>query len=129
MGSVGASKGNASSGFRTEDEFERQLTDFNDPRLQQYSNAYDEVNQYTQNLRNNMQRSIAEDGYGDFTDTLLQSEKNIAQQQLDNMPEYKTPAQLGEYKALQERLDIIQELRKQKGAKGRGRAAFEVPIV
>lgn len=118
----GASKlGGGSSGgkFTSEEQFERSLTGFDDPRLTEYTNAYEEASNYNKGLRNNFNQAIKEDGY-EAVESAIKTEEKMTKADLARMPKEKTPAQLGEEVALKERLDVIEDLKKRKGTKGRG---------
>lgn len=134
-GSGGASGGSGSSGsnssgddgstggvYKSAEEFEKSLgNNFDDPRLKEYSDAYDVEHSYNQGLKSNFNRSIDEDGYTATTEELLNDEKKMTQNELDLLPDYKTPAELGKEVGLNERLDIIDDLKKRKGESGSGR--------
>lgn len=120
---TGSGKGGT---FSNESDFEKALTGFEDPRLKQYSDAYDEEASYTKSLKKNINQSIDEDGYTDSTDVSLNFEKKDAEKQLKAMPKKKTPTQLGTEKALNERLKAIEELKKRKGEKGRGLGNIDI---
>ena len=120
--SSGSSDGSSGGVYKTSSEFEKDLGgNFDDPRLQEYTDAYDEEHSYNQGLKSNFNRSIDEDGYTDSTEESLNSEKRLTESELNALPEYKTPAELGKEEGLKERLDVIDDLKKRKGESGSGR--------
>ena len=120
----GASSSDTSSGsgggFKNEQDFEKSLTGANDSRLTEYSNGYDSEESYTSGLKKNMNQAINEDGYTDTIDSVLKYEEQDAKDYIKNLPEYKTPEQLGKKKAMEDRLEVIKELKSKKGTKGSG---------
>lgn len=127
MGGRGASAGGGGNTFRNSSEFETAIGDnYDDPRVKEYTDAYSEESDYNRGLERNFTQSIAEDGYTDSTDDLLKGEKEDTQKELNNLPNRKTPAQLGKEEALKERLDVIDNLRKNKGQTGSGRGNVDI---
>ena len=59
---------------------------------------------------------------------MLDSEKSYTKNELDRLPDKKTPSQLGREKALKERLDLIDDLKKLKGTKGNGIGDIDVVV-
>lgn len=116
--SVGRGSG-AGGTFKNASEFEKSLTGVDDPRLAEYENTYNAESSYNNGLENNINRLIDEDGYGEETDYILDTEERMTNQTLKEMPENKTPSQLGEEEALKERLDVIKKLRKRRGEKAK----------
>ena len=106
----GSSKVGGGNTFSSESDFENSLSGFDDPRLQEYSNAYSEEDSYTRTLKNNMEQSMKVDGYDEIRAAALRSELKDAQKTLDEMPGKKTPAQLGQAKAMEERIDVVKNL-------------------
>lgn len=124
----GASKIGGGSGggkFTSAEQFERSLTGFDDPRLTEYTNAYEEASNYNQGLRNNLSQIMNEDGY-EAVESAIKTEEKMTKADLARMPKEKTPAQLGEEAALKERLDVIEDLKKRKGTKGRGAGDIDI---
>lgn len=116
--------GGSNNTFSNETDFENSLTGFDDPRLQEYSEAYSQENSYTKTLKNNIEQSIRENGYDEIRGVALRSELKDAQKTLDDMPKKKNPAQLGEAKAMEERIEVIKDLiekdkRVKRGDKGK----------
>ena len=133
FGGRGASSGGAGTGaggggtFRSASDFEKAIGDnYNDPRVQEYTDAYREESDYNRGLERNLGRSIDEDGYTKSTDNLLNSEKKDTEKALKELPDRKTPTQLGKEEALKERLDVIKNLQKRKGEKGSGRGNVDI---
>lgn len=121
----GSSKVGNGNTFRSEADLEKALTGFDDPRLKEYSDANSEESRYNNTMKSNLNRSIDEDGYDA---RIIDAEEAATKRELRAMPKLKTPRQLGEEKALKERLNILEELRKRKGEKGRGRGAIEMVV-
>lgn len=128
FGGRGASSGAGGGGtFRSSSDFEKEVGDnFDDPRVKEYTDAYGEESQYSRGLEKNFGRSIDEDGYTKATDDLLKGEEKDTKKALKDLPERKTPAQLGKEEALKERLDVIEKLKKRKGEKGKGRGNVDI---
>lgn len=123
----GSSKA-SSNKFSSVSELENSLKGNNDPRIKQYSDGLTEERSYNSGLEKNLRRSIDEDGYTSTTESIINSEINDAKKQLNNMPKSKTPKQLGQEQALQERLDILNGLKKRKGAKGKGKGDIDIVV-
>lgn len=122
-GNGGDNSGGSSGGggsFKDESDFEKSLTGSDDPRLAEYSNAYDDAASYTSGLKNNIGQAINEDGFTPTIDSALKSEEKIAKDYIKNLPELKTPSQLGESKAMEDRLQVIKDLQSRRGEKGNG---------
>lgn len=111
--SNGGGGGSETSGgggtFSSEAEFEKSLTGFNDPRFQEYSNALDEREQRVSEI-NSLSRFASNEGLGDWTRKSLESERQQAQDRLNNMPTNKTPAQLGEARGLTDQIGAINKI-------------------
>ena len=116
----GSSSGGGGGTYETESDFEKSLTGYNDPRLQEYSSALESEQSYNAGLKQNLNQAINESGYTNFTDAVISSELKDAQTQLNNIPKMKTPAQLGQAQALKDRISILNDLKKKKGTKGNG---------
>lgn len=116
MGSVGRN-----NTFSSTEEFESTISDYNDVRAIAFQDAYSEESNYTRGLRNNIERSIDDEGYSQSTEDILNSEKRYTQQQINNLPASKTPEQLGRYEAFRERLAEIERLKKNRGRKASNR--------
>lgn len=128
MGGRGASSakgGKGSSTFSNTDDFEKSLTGFDDPRLKEYTDAYNTESNYNSGLKKVMEQAIGEDGY-DAVKTNIESEEKQTKKQLNNMPNKKTPKQLGEQEALKERLNIINDLKKKSGTQGKGKGDVDI---
>lgn len=119
-GSSKAGGGSNSGKYSSVDDFEKSLTGFDDPRYEDFANAYSTESNYNEGLRNNLNRAINDDGYSAVESTISNEEK-MTRSDLSKMPKSKTPAQLGEDAALRERLDILDELKRRKGEKGKSR--------
>lgn len=125
MGGRGNS-GSRNNTFKNESDFEKSLTGFEDPRLEEYSKALEEESKYNTGLKNNLNSAIAQDGYDEGIDEIIAIELRRTQKSLDSMPEKKTPAQLGEEAALKERVNILKNFQKRKGTVGRGRGDVSI---
>ena len=124
----GSSKAGGSAGggrFNSVSDFEKSLSGLDDPKLKEYSNAYDSERSYTSGLEKNLNRAINEDGYKAVADTIA-SEEKYTKNQLNNLPSQKTPSQLGEAEALNERLDMLSDLKKKKNVKGKGKGDVDI---
>lgn len=95
--------------FSSEADFEKSLTDLNDPRLQEYSAALDEREQRVSEI-NSLTQIASNEGLGDWTRKSLEAERRQAQNRLNNMPTNKTPAQLGEAHGLTDQIDAINKI-------------------
>lgn len=129
FGGRGASGGIGNSGkYRNAAEFEKAMgNNYDSPEVNEYSEAYQEEDNYTRGLKNNIGRSISEDGYTGFTEATLDSEERQAKKELSNLNRArKTPEELGRIEALKERIEVISELRKRKGTKGSGRGNVDI---
>jgi len=126
MGGRGASSGGGRAGtFKNSSEFEKSLTGANDPRIKEYSDAFSEESQYNQGLKSNMERAINEDGFS-VVENAIQSELRSTRNQINSMPDNKTPTQLGMLDALQERVQILKDLQRRRGEVGRGRGNVDI---
>lgn len=124
FGGRGASSGAGT--FKSAADFENALTGLNDPRLAEYRNAYSEENAYNKGLKDNLNQSIVEDGYTDFTDVIINDEIRSTKNELKALPTNKTPEQLGREKGLNERMDVLNDLKARKGEKAKGRRDEEI---
>lgn len=113
-------------GFSSASEFEKSLTGYDDERLAEYEGAYSAVTDYNSGLRKNMQQAINENGYTDYTDMVIDDEIAATQRALSELPKYKTPAQLGAEEGLNERLEVLNDLKAQKGAKAKAPSPVEI---
>lgn len=128
FGGRGASSGTGSGKYRSVSEFEKAIgDDYDSKEYKEFADAYSEEADYNNGLKRNEIRSINEDGYTSHTDSVLNSEENLTKRELKSLNKAKkTPAELGTIEALKERLDIISDLRKLKGTKGRGRGNVDI---
>lgn len=111
-GGSSSSSGDSNSGgggggtFASEADFEKSLTDFNDPRLKEYTKAQEDfTSSYgtTQGLIN----SAKANGISEWTAKSLNTDKKNLQEKINNMPKMKTPGQLGEVAAMKEYISAI----------------------
>lgn len=100
----------------------------NDPRLVAYSETLDAENAYTNSLKNNLEQAINENGYTEGIKLALESEEKQTQKDLDNLPEMKTPEQIAQEQALQERLDMLSSLKPEDATADIGANTFNVEI-
>lgn len=122
-------KGNSGMGrgtFKNAEEFENSLTGLDDPRLKEYSDALSAENEYNRGLKNNLNASIDEDGYDSTTDRIVSAELRDARKILNGMPAEKTPAQLGTIEAVNNRIKILEDIQKRRGARGSGRGNVNI---
>lgn len=124
----GSSKAGGPGGgtrFNSTEDFEKSLSGVDDPRIKDYTTSYESESDYTSGLEKNLSRAINEDGYKAVADTIA-SEETYTKNQLSNLPAKKTPSQLGEEAALNERLDMLNDLKKKKNTKGKGKGDIEI---
>lgn len=125
MGRGSSKAGGGGNTFSSVEDFEKTIKDMNDPRVEEFSRGYSEESDYTEGLKKNLNRAIDEDGYKAAESAIL-SEEKATRAELSNLPKNKTPGQLGEAEALKERLDVIEELKKRKGNKGKGQQDVDI---
>ena len=128
MGGRGASSSGAGGGgtFKNENDFEKSLKGANDPRLKEYSDALKEESQYNTGLKNVLNQVIGEDGFSAVADT-IKSEINSAKNEIASMPVNKTPSQLGRISALNDRINMLNQIQSEhKNTKGSGRGNVEI---
>jgi HK97 family phage portal protein len=124
-GSGGFEGTGAGKKFKTAEEFEQDLTDYNDPRLKEYSDTLREEQHYNQGLKKNLDRAISEDGY-DAVNDVIKSELKETKKALEKIPKEKTPTQLAKEEALKDRIQILEDLQGRKGESGSGRIYSEI---
>ena len=124
-GSDSSASSSGSTTFKSSADFEKSLSGYDDPRMQEYSEAYKEEKQYNNGLKKNIDHAISEDGYDSVANT-IRIEKEATQKELDRLPEMMTPAQLGTKEALGERLEILKGFESRKGEQGKGRGDVSI---
>ena len=109
------SKSEASEGYKSAEDLEKAIMadggKLDDPRLVAYSNALEEEQAYTKSLETNLKQAINENGYTTGIKVAIEAEEKDAQRTLDNMPEYKSPEEIAQAEALQERLQVLSDLK------------------
>lgn len=115
-GGAGGTGGASGGRFANEADFEKSLTGAGDPRLKEYTNAQDdfEASYGTPSSLVNMAKN---NGLSEWTEKSLMSDKARLQNELNNMPKNKTPAQLGRASAIKEYISAINESLKYKDNK------------
>lgn len=102
--------------FGSEAEFEKSLSGFDDPRLEEYTEGaqsvkdeFGDMNWLKENAKNN--------GLSDWSAKALESDKKQLQNELDKMPDKKTPSELGREAGIKEQIKGIDEVLSYKDVK------------
>ena len=121
MGSRGAGSGRRGGTFANETEFEKSLKGFDDPRLKDYQQGMDDITDTYGNPKS-LITNAKNNGLSEWTAKSLETDKKNLQARMKDMPEKKTPKQLGEIAGIQEYIKAIDEALKYRGKKGKNPA-------